>query len=89
MEMHYIFTVFFIDFINFYTVSQACCDVAFSYAHVREQFGTKIGEFQVNLYILHLCLEHKLIWGHNGRHNVVSSTPRLSVVRPRVSGDRH
>ena len=46
---------------------QACCDVAFSYAHVREQFGTKIGEFQVNLYILHLCLEHKLIWGHNGR----------------------
>ncbi|XP_076074035.1 isovaleryl-CoA dehydrogenase, mitochondrial-like isoform X2 [Mytilus galloprovincialis] len=28
-------------------IMQACCDVAFNYAHVREQFGTKIGEFQM------------------------------------------
>ena len=26
---------------------QACIDVAFSYAHDREQFGQKIGEFQL------------------------------------------
>jgi hypothetical protein len=26
---------------------QACCDVAFDYAHQRKQFNTKIGEFQV------------------------------------------
>ena len=34
---------------------QACCDVAFNYAHQREQFGTKIGEFQVK-YILQSAL---------------------------------
>ena len=28
-------------------VMQACVDVAFPYMHVREQFGTKIGHFQV------------------------------------------
>lgn len=32
----------------YFRIMQACCDVAFNYAHVREQFGTKIGEFQVN-----------------------------------------
>lgn len=26
---------------------QACCDVAFAYAHQREAFGEKIGSFQV------------------------------------------
>ena len=26
---------------------QACCDVAFNYAHERKQFGQKIGEFQL------------------------------------------
>lgn len=26
---------------------QASCDVAFAYAHVRKQFNTKIGEFQL------------------------------------------
>ena len=26
---------------------QACCDVAFKYAHERKQFGQKIGEFQL------------------------------------------
>ncbi|KAK6165885.1 hypothetical protein SNE40_022706 [Patella caerulea] len=28
-------------------IMQACCDVAFDYAHVRECFGTKIGHFQL------------------------------------------
>lgn len=26
---------------------QACCDVAFKYAHERKQFDTRIGEFQL------------------------------------------
>lgn len=26
---------------------QSCCDIAFSYAHVRKQFNTRIGEFQL------------------------------------------
>ena len=26
---------------------QAACDIAFKYAHEREQFGVKIGTFQV------------------------------------------
>jgi isovaleryl-CoA dehydrogenase len=26
---------------------QACCDIAFSYAHVRKQFNSRIGEFQL------------------------------------------
>ena len=30
---------------------QACCDVAFDYAHQREQFGKKIGTFQVSIMI--------------------------------------
>ncbi|KAJ8318179.1 hypothetical protein KUTeg_003270 [Tegillarca granosa] len=28
-------------------IMQSCCDVAFNYAHLREAFGQKIGEFQV------------------------------------------
>jgi len=28
-------------------IMQACCDTAFKYAHEREQFGTRIGEFQL------------------------------------------
>ncbi|KAJ8955598.1 hypothetical protein NQ318_001428 [Aromia moschata] len=28
-------------------IMQACCDIAFSYAHVRKQFGKRIGEFQL------------------------------------------
>ncbi|XP_045470414.1 isovaleryl-CoA dehydrogenase, mitochondrial [Harmonia axyridis] len=28
-------------------VMQACCDIAFSYAHIRKQFNTRIGEFQL------------------------------------------
>ncbi|KAK7112658.1 hypothetical protein V1264_012079 [Littorina saxatilis] len=28
-------------------IMQACCDLAFEYAHVREAFGTKIGHFQM------------------------------------------
>ncbi|XP_018575613.1 isovaleryl-CoA dehydrogenase, mitochondrial [Anoplophora glabripennis] len=28
-------------------IMQACCDVAFSYAHVRKQFNKRIGEFQL------------------------------------------
>ena len=30
------------------SLMQACCDVAFDYAHTREQFNQKIGTFQVN-----------------------------------------
>ena len=29
-------------------IMQACVDVAFPYMHMREQFGQKIGLFQVN-----------------------------------------
>lgn len=36
------------NFILFFRIMQACCDVAFNYAHLREQFGQKIGEFQVS-----------------------------------------
>lgn len=28
-------------------IMQACCDIAFGYAHVRKQFNKKIGEFQL------------------------------------------
>lgn len=28
-------------------IMQACCDVAFQYAHERKQFNKKIGEFQL------------------------------------------
>ncbi|XP_044750399.1 isovaleryl-CoA dehydrogenase, mitochondrial isoform X2 [Coccinella septempunctata] len=28
-------------------IMQACCDIAFSYAHIRKQFDTRIGEFQL------------------------------------------
>lgn len=28
-------------------IMQACCDVAFKYAHERKQFETRIGEFQL------------------------------------------
>ena len=35
---------------------QACCDVAFEYAHIRQQFGKPIGTFQVNI---NLCLDER------------------------------
>lgn len=28
-------------------IMQACCDIAFAYAHVRKQFNRRIGEFQL------------------------------------------
>lgn len=28
-------------------IMQACCDIAFSYAHERKQFNKRIGEFQL------------------------------------------
>lgn len=28
-------------------IMQACCDIAFAYAHVRKQFSRRIGEFQL------------------------------------------
>ena len=31
-------------------IMQACVDVAFPYMHIREQFGSKIGHFQVKLH---------------------------------------
>lgn len=36
-------------------IMQACCDVAFSYAHVRKQFNTRIGEFQM-IQVMSKCL---------------------------------
>ena len=30
---------------------QACCDLAFQYAHDREAFGSKIGHFQVSPHL--------------------------------------
>lgn len=40
---------------------QACIDVAFPYAHVRDAFGKKIGEHQVNNS--HLVLFHHFVNG--------------------------
>lgn len=42
-------SVFYNSFLSFFynSIMQACCDLAFQYAHVREAFGTKIGHFQV------------------------------------------
>jgi len=31
-----------------FSLMQASCDIAFKYAHEREQFGQKIGTFQVH-----------------------------------------
>lgn len=28
-------------------IMQACCDIAFGYAHIRKQFNKRIGEFQL------------------------------------------
>ena len=39
--------VWFLDFIFFCRIMQACCDVAFEYAHHRKQFDTPIGHFQL------------------------------------------
>jgi len=36
-------------------IMQACVDVAFPYMHIREQFGSKIGHFQVKLYLNCIC----------------------------------
>lgn len=30
-----------------YRITQACCDVAFKYAHERKQFGKPIADFQM------------------------------------------
>ena len=35
---------------------QASCDMAFKYAHVREQFGQKIGTFQVRMIIVYIIM---------------------------------
>lgn len=35
---------------------QACLDVAFPYAHLRESFGKKIGEHQVRLNVKNMVL---------------------------------
>lgn len=41
-------------------IMQACCDIAFSYAHVRKQFQRKIGEFQL-IQVWYLSNFHRLI----------------------------
>lgn len=41
---------------------QACCDVAFEYAHVRKQFSKPIGAFQVSrLEVLRHFSERNLL----------------------------
>lgn len=40
---------------------QACCDLAFKYAHEREQFGQKIGTFQVAFILYETGFPFKLI----------------------------
>lgn len=60
---------------------QACCDVGFGYAHVRKQFGTKIGEFQlmqVNIQISLLFnwfkeLQYKVIHARPGSKSLLLS----------------
>lgn len=39
------------------SIMQACCDVAFKYAHEREAFGQKIGQFQVRIiaFVANAC----------------------------------
>ena len=44
--MHCVF-VMFRRLCSSYSIMQACCDVAFEYAHQRETFGQKIGTYQV------------------------------------------
>lgn len=44
-----------------FRLMQACIDVAFPYAHVRDAFGKKIGEHQVNNS--HLVLFHHFVNG--------------------------
>lgn len=44
-----------------FRLMQACVDVAFPYAHVRDAFGKKIGEHQVNNS--HLVLFHHFVDG--------------------------
>ena len=39
-----------------FRLMQACCDVAFEYAHVRKQFNQPIGTFQVGLLVLSSAL---------------------------------
>jgi len=36
---------------------QASCDMAFKYAHEREQFGQKIGTFQVKKILVNLSVQ--------------------------------
>ena len=46
-----------------FSLMQACCDTAFKYAHEREQFGQKIGTFQVTTilyFMIHQWLTLKL-----------------------------
>lgn len=40
---------------------QAACDVAFEYTHVRKQFGTRIGEFQLLQVGLVILLKPKIL----------------------------
>jgi len=35
---------------------QASCDMAFKYAHLREQFGQQIGTFQVGIVCIKVSL---------------------------------
>ena len=36
----------------FFRLMQACVDVAFPYAHLREAFGKKVGEHQVSVTVI-------------------------------------
>ena len=49
-------------------IMQACVDVAFPYMHIRKQFGSKIGHFQVKLYfklhLLYVLVTHFILFSN-------------------------
>lgn len=47
-KMKYLAAIFRWLSVMYFSLMQASCDVAFKYAHEREQFGQKIGTFQVS-----------------------------------------
>lgn len=40
---------------------QACCDITFEYVHTRKQFGQRIGEFQVMLFLEEILIKEWII----------------------------
>ena len=63
---------------------QACVDVAFPYAHLREAFGKKIGEHQISSsYYSYLCAPLALAFSYfSVCLSVVSCRLALSLINP-------